>query len=137
MKSRFLVPILTLGTIVLLVFAFFTFYQNKNEIVDRINPLMKMTYGYATLPPEVTYNGGKAYVEKSSQTQIPDNYVEPVYDKAGKKPHTLTFSGGQSPEGKNYGKLEHKGTYVKYLEFVSWDEIPKDLQKVMNKEYKK
>ncbi|MFC6347022.1 MULTISPECIES: hypothetical protein [Vagococcus] len=114
----------------------FSYYKLKDskEWRDRLNPFLNKTIGYAILPEEVTYNGGDKYDPNGfgNKVQIPDKYHVLVVDSNhSKEQNYLTFSGGQSPEGKNFGKVIHKGTYVYKLEFVSWEDIPKKEQKIL------
>lgn len=36
----------------------------------------------------------------------------------------LDFQGGQSPEGKNYALVQHKGTYVRRISFFPGNRFP-------------
>ncbi|MGX7149711.1 helix-turn-helix domain-containing protein [Enterococcus ureasiticus] len=120
-----------LGTII-----FLNTYQYKNQWIDRFNPFMEMKIGYATLPTNVTYNGGKEYEESSKELQIPDPYKDIwVIDDPFGEGTRLDFKGGQSPEGKNYALVQHKGLYVRRISFVSWDSIPGMYRDIMHKEY--
>ncbi|WP_238786679.1 XRE family transcriptional regulator [Vagococcus coleopterorum] len=122
-------------TAVVLVTGFFLVFQNKNELVDRINPFMSYEISYATLPEKVTYNGGKEYVD-NGKPQYPDPYKDiwAVTDAFGGG-QRLTFKGGQAPEDKGYAMIRHKGIFVKQMTFVSWDTIPKSISNQMTKEY--
>ncbi|OJG99554.1 XRE family transcriptional regulator [Enterococcus termitis] len=131
------------GLIILLVLLvsggiFLNVYQYKNQWVDRFNPFIEMKIGYATLPTAVTYNGGKEYDESSEAPQYPDPYKDIwVLDDPFGESHKLTFSGGQAPEGKNYALVQHKGSYVRRMSFVSWESIPGMYRDIMNQEYVK
>ncbi len=123
---------------------FFNKYQYKNELIDRFNPFMKMEIGYATLPEEVTYNSGKSYNkleaekedDKNRVPQIPDPYQNiPVFDDPFGSSTLLNFLGGQSPKGRNYAIIQHKGLYVKKISFISWESIPKIYRDNMSKNY--
>lgn len=108
------------------------------ERFQRYNPFITINTGYAILPEEVTYNNGKKYEEGAEYYQFPDKYTDiEVVDGNTKNKSTLTFSGGQSPEGQHFGKLDYKNDYVYKLTFVSWDEIPKDVQKILENQNKK
>lgn len=115
---------------------FLTQYQNQNQWVDRFNPFMKMNIGYATLPTSVTYNGGKKYREDGKAPQFPDPYknIWVANDPFGEG-MLLDFQGGQAPEGKNYALVQHKGTYVKRISFISWKSIPGVYRDIMSEEY--
>lgn len=115
---------------------FLTQYQNQNQWVDRFNPFMKMEVGYATLPLTVSYNGGKKYQEDGKKLQYPDPYENIwVADDPFGEGMILDFQGGQSPEGKNYALVQHKGTYVRRISFISWESIPGVYRDIMSKEY--
>lgn len=115
---------------------FLTQYQNQNQWVDRFNPFMKMNIGYATLPTSVTYNGGKKYREDGKAPQFPDPYKNIwVADDPFGEGMLLDFQGGQAPEGKNYALVQHKGTYVKRISFISWKSIPGVYRDIMSEEY--
>ncbi|OTO72579.1 MULTISPECIES: helix-turn-helix domain-containing protein [unclassified Enterococcus] len=115
---------------------FLTQYQNQNQWVDRLNPFMKMNIGYATLPTSVTYNGGKKYREDGKVPQFPDPYKNIwVADDPFGEGMLLDFQGGQAPEGKNYALVQHKGTYVKRISFISWKSIPGVYRDIMSEEY--
>lgn len=115
---------------------FLTQYQNQNQWVDRLNPFMKMNIGYATLPTSVTYNGGKKYREDGKAPQFPDPYKNIwVADDPFGEGMLLDFQGGQAPEGKNYALVQHKGTYVKRISFISWKSIPGVYRDIMSEEY--
>ena len=115
---------------------FLNLYQCKNEWVDRYNPFIEMKIGYATLPPTVTYNNGKEYHDDGKSRQFPDP-VENIWvaDDPFGDGMRLTFKAGQSPKGKNYALVQHKGAYVRRISFVSWDSIPGIYRDTLNKEY--
>lgn len=126
-----------IGTITLVVLAvlFLTNYQNKNEWVDRFNPFMEMRVGYATLPKTVTYNGGKK-IHSTEGPQYPNSYKNIwVADDPFGEGMSLDFQGGQSPEGKNYALVQHKGKYVRRISFISWKSIPGVYRDIMHKDY--
>ncbi|MGX4687618.1 helix-turn-helix transcriptional regulator (plasmid) [Vagococcus sp. JNUCC 83] len=132
--------ILIIGSLIIVMgIIFLNVYQYKNEWVDRLNPFMEMKIGYATLPKEVTYNNGQKYSAKKSddgEPQFPDPYKNiMVMDEPFGTSSVLTFSGGQSPEGKNYAMVQHKGSYVRSISFISWDSIPGVIRDKMSKEY--
>lgn len=102
------------------------------ERFQRYNPFISIDTGYAVLPKTVTYNNGKPYEENVDFFQFPDKYQDiEVIDSKTQEKSLLTFSGGQSPENKHFGKLEYKNQYVYKLTFVSWDDIPQDIQKIL------
>ncbi|AQP54046.1 XRE family transcriptional regulator [Vagococcus penaei] len=131
---------LVIGSLLVLTgIIFLNTYQYKNQLVDRFNPFMKMEIGYATLPKKVTYNGGEKYSLKKREeniAQFPDPYknIRVVNDPFGDT-SLLTFEGGQSPEGKNYAMVQHKGLYVRRISFVSWESIPGVIRDNMSKDY--
>lgn len=115
---------------------FLTHYQNQNQWVDRFNPFMEMKIGYATLPTSVTYNDGKKYKEDGKKEQYPDPYKNIwVADDPFGEGMLLDFQGGQAPEGKNYALVQHKGTYVRRISFISWKSIPGVYRDIMSKDY--
>jgi len=136
---KYLLLVLVIGIIAGVVF--FKTYQYKNQWVDRFNPFLEMKQGYATLPEEVTYNGGKALNNDEKKDgkrvpQFPDSYKDIwVVDDAFGDAHPLTFSGGQAPDGKNYAIVQHKGLYVRRIAFISWESIPAVIRDNMMKEY--
>ncbi|BAL61895.1 helix-turn-helix domain-containing protein [Melissococcus plutonius] len=125
-------------TLILCIAVFLNLYQGRNEWIDRFNPFMDMKLGYATLPPTVTYNHGKEYKEGSKSPQVPDPYTNIwVADDPFGEGMKLTFKGGQSPEGKNYALVQHKGAYVRRISFVSWQSIPGIYRDIMSEKYMK
>lgn len=117
---------------------FLNVFQYKNQLVDRFNPFLKMEIGYATLPNDVTYNGGKQYNKNSKESQIPDPYENIfVLDNPFGHGTWLTFQGGQAPDEKKYAMVQHKGLYVKEIAFISWDAIPAVYKNKMMKTYQK
>ena len=97
---------------------------------------MEMKIGYATLPTSVTYNDGKKYKEDGKKEQYPDPYKNIwVADDPFGEGMLLDFQGGQAPEGKNYALVQHKGTYVRRISFISWKSIPGVYRDIMSKDY--
>lgn len=86
---------------------------------------MEMQVGYATLPTQVTYHEEKSKADDGQPEKIPEPYQDiwVVDDPFGEGAY-LTFEGGQSLKEKNYALVQHKGTYVKNISFVSWESIP-------------
>ena len=127
------------SALILFGIVFLNTYQYKNEYIDRLNPFMKMTIGYATLPVDVSYNDGKEYSKKDQENgvaQIPDPYENIfVLETPFGEGNYLNFVGGQAPEGKNYALIQHKGLYVKTISFISWESIPGTYRDIMSKEY--
>ncbi|TDM02215.1 helix-turn-helix domain-containing protein [Macrococcus carouselicus] len=120
------------GLSVVGLFILFSVYQNKNQMIDRINPLMETQIGYATLPREITYNNGKTYEENSEKPQYPDPYKDIiVLDTPFGDTTTLTFYGGKAPEGRNYAIVKHKGQYVEKIAFIKKETIPEIYQQFM------
>lgn len=121
----------------LCIFVFVPSY--KYQFIDRVNPFLKKQEGYAILPKEVTYNNGQKYsinsAKNQTEKQFPDDYNVLVVDSTLKSERNyLTFSGGQSPKNKNFGRVTHKGKYVYKLEFIKWNEIPKEIQIILKSE---
>ncbi|MFD1318704.1 helix-turn-helix domain-containing protein [Loigolactobacillus zhaoyuanensis] len=120
------------------LFIFLNLYQYKNQWVDRFNPLLTLRTGYATLPAQVTYNGGKEYKKGTAKLQVPDPYKNIwVVDSPFGDGTRLSFQGGQAPGSKHYALIQHKGLYVKRLSFVSWRSIPSSYQNIMAKKYER
>lgn len=98
-----------------------------------------MEVGYTILPKEVTYNDGAKYDKtKSEKGEAPftgDYQNMHVIDGLFGESAILTFSGGQSPEGKNYAVVQHKGLYVRRISFITWESIPGVIRANMSKEY--
>lgn len=135
-KNIYKYLLILIGLSVVGLFIFFSVYQNKNQMIDRINPLMEYQIGYTTLPKEVTYNGGKEYDVTRKKPQYPDPYKNmQVIDSPFGDTSTLTFEGGQAPENRNYAMVSHKGLYVDKIAFVRWDAIPPMYRQNMAKEY--
>ncbi|OJG91148.1 hypothetical protein RV16_GL000134 [Enterococcus saccharolyticus] len=87
------------------------------------------------MPKQVTYNNGQDYdvdKAKNREFQIPDDYDTLVVDSP-EDINRLTFSGGQSPEGKNYAEVVHKGAYVYKINFISWNQIPDEIKPYLQK----
>jgi transcriptional regulator with XRE-family HTH domain len=125
-RYKFLIPVFIL---IILVLCGYIYAINNTERYYRYNPFAKINTGYAVLPKTITYQGEKG------APQIPETYKDiDVINKDTLDKIVLTFSGGQSPTGKNFGKIEYKNKYVYKLEFISWDSIPKDVQEYLKKE---
>lgn len=145
LKKVYKLSLIAVCIVIISLCLFLNIFQYKNETLDRFNPFLKMEIGYAVLPKEVTYNGGKSYnrleAEKDDENrtpQIPDPYKDIwVADNPFGGGTYLSFQGGQSPDGKHYAIVQHKGLYVKRITFTSWDSIPASYRNVMNKEYEK
>jgi transcriptional regulator with XRE-family HTH domain len=89
-------------------------------------------YIYAITNTERYYRYNPELFDKVPQFPDPYKNIE-VIDKDTLDKTLLTFSGGQSPKGKNFGKLTYKDKYVYQLEFISWREIPTEIQKELQK----
>ena len=110
--------------------------DRENDHYLKFNPLVKLEIGYAKLPKTVTYNHGKAFNKQATTPQFPDPYENIwVADDPFGDGMRLTFKAGQSPKGKNYALVQHKGAYVRRISFVSWDSIPGIYRDTLNKEY--
>lgn len=143
LKKVYKLSLIIVFTIIILGCLFLNIWKYKNETIDRFNPFLQMEVGYAVLPEEITYNGGKSYnrleAEKDDEDripQIPDAYRDIwVADDPFGGGMFLSFQGGQSPEGKHYAVVQHKGIYVKRITFTSWEGIPANYRNIMSKEY--
>lgn len=137
-KILIFLVILSLGFIV-----FFNTFKYKNAMIDRFNPFLEYQIGYATIPENVTYNDGSPYQEpnvnilSSKETaQYPDPYKNIfVMDTPFGEGNYLTFRGGKAPDQKNYVMVLHKGSYVKKIQFLDWESIPKLYQNNMSKTF--
>lgn len=137
-KNIYKYLLILLGISIVGLFIFFSVYQNKNQMIDRINPLMDYQIGYTTLPKEVTYNGGKQYDKERKKPQFPDPYKNMiVFDSPFGDTSILTFEGGQAPDNRHYAMVHHKGLYVDKIVFVEWEAIPPLYRQNMSKEYEK
>lgn len=135
-KNIYKYLLIIVGALVVGLYIFFSGYQNKNEWVDRINPLMEMQIGYATLPTDVTYNGGKEFQKDSDVPQYPDPYKNiKVLDSPFGDTSTLTFYGGKDSEDRHYALVKHKGKYVKEIAFIPWEAIPILYRNNMSREF--
>lgn len=129
-RYKMLIPIFIF---IIIILSGYIYAITNTKRYYRYNPFAKLNIGYAILPEEVTYNNGNEYDPELYDKQIhqfPDPYTNiEVIDKDNLDKTLLTFSGGQSPKGKNFGKLTYKDKYVYKLEFISWEDIPKEVQK--------
>lgn len=124
---------------------FLSNYQYQNDLVDRFNPLLPTQIGYTALPTEKTAiksdyttmttrnNAGKVTGKKQVLGSPFEHMV--VTDDAWGNSHYLTFSGGLPPLDKPYAMVEHKGSYVSRINFVSWEAIPKSIRNNMYKDF--
>lgn len=78
----------------------------KHPLLDRVNPLLTMEMDYAKVP-----KGTQDYNDIT------------VYDKNGDKLNYKLSFGGYDSE-RNYVKIEHKGKYVKHIEYIDKSEFP-------------
>lgn len=132
-RYKILIPIFIF---IIIILSGYIYAITNTERYYRYNPFAKLNTGYAVLPKEVTYNNGNEYDPElfAKVPQFPDPYTNiEVIDKDTLDKTLLTFSGGQSPKGKNFGKLTYKDKYVYQLEFISWREIPTEIQKELQK----
>ncbi|MDT2830589.1 helix-turn-helix transcriptional regulator [Vagococcus carniphilus] len=131
-KYKILVPLFILITLLL---SGYIYAITSTVKYYRYNPFATISTGYAVLPEDVTYNNGLKYNEVTDSLKIPDAYknIEVIDNKTTNKVF-LTFQGGQSPKGKNFGKIKYKDDYVYELEFISWNSIPKEVQQYLSKE---
>ncbi|WEV43081.1 YxeA family protein [Lactobacillus sp. ESL0684] len=78
-----------------------------NQYTDYINPLIDMEISYAKVPK---------HTQKYRNVQAVDNN--------GKKlPYKIKYIGGYDP-GRQYIYIEHKGQYVKQIEYLPKDKFP-------------
>ncbi|SCS40295.1 YxeA family protein [Staphylococcus caeli] len=99
MNKKFIlgIPII----LVLLLIFLFTF-----DKFDRFNPFLKNETSYAIVKPN---------------TQYYQNVT--IYSEQGEKRNYKLSFGGYDPS-KQYVKLNHKGTYVKNIEYISKQNFP-------------
>jgi len=138
--KRWLVAILLVLILIGGGYLFLSNYKYQNEMVDRFNPLIPTQIGYAALPTEKTAVAGD-YVTVSNEKHrkirglgVPFKHMV-VTDDAWGNSSFLTFEGGLPPENKPYAMVEHRGTYVSRINFVSWDAIPSSIRNNMYKDY--
>lgn len=106
----------------------------QNNFIDRFNPFLKETYGYALLPEQVptkkiqgteqtTNKYGKA-IAKHRTVNMPqpvDAYVlSDIFDGG----EWLKFQVGMIPKGRNYAVVLHKGSYVKRAKLITKSQVP-------------
>lgn len=112
--------------------------HSQNELIDRVNPLLKPTYGYALLPEKtptkrekvtVTEANGKRHQKLLKQPQSVEAFV--VSDPFGSG-EWLKFQVGQIPKkGMNYALVLHKGSYVKRARLITRSDIPKLIRSII------
>lgn len=130
--------LITLVVAMVSLLIFFNAYQYRNQWVDRFNPFLALTTGYATLPAKVTYNGGNQYQKSTQKLQVPDPYTNIwVVDSPFGAGTRLSFQGGQAPQDKHYALIQHKGLYVKRLSFIPWASIPANYRAIMAEKYRR
>lgn len=101
MKKIIIIPIILI-VVILLILAFV-----RQPLLDRVNPLLSMEWDYAKVPKD---------------TQDYNDIT--VYDKNGEKlGYKLDFI-GNNPGGE-YVKIEYKGKYVKFIDYIDKSEFPK------------
>ncbi|MFK8249443.1 helix-turn-helix domain-containing protein [Leuconostoc mesenteroides] len=106
----------------------------QNQLIDRFNPFLKETYGYALLPEKVatkkvrgtqqsTDANGKTTTKKVvlDMPQPVDAYVYSDIFGAGE---WLKFQVGTIPKGYNYAVVLHKGSYVKRARLITKGQVP-------------
>lgn len=106
----------------------------QNNFIDRFNPFLKETYGYALLPEQVTTKKVKLKEQttnkygKTITKQVTVNMPQPVdayvlSDIFGEG-EWLKFQVGMIPKGQNYAVVLHKGSYVKRAKLITKNEVP-------------
>ncbi|OTN76518.1 hypothetical protein A5886_001595 [Enterococcus sp. 8G7_MSG3316] len=129
MFSRRLKFHLIFGMILILIIGI-SYLTYSIDTLNRFYPFLPVQTGYAILPQDVTYNNGQIYKVDTHERQFPDPYVNMrVVNKDSEDVRVLTFSGGQSPEGKNFAEVQYKLNYVYEIHFIYWEQIPEHIQK--------
>lgn len=123
------VKVIWIIIILLIVIGGFSYVSYTIPSLNKYYPFSTVQTGYVVLPEEVTYNNGQPYDDKTGKLQFPDPYKNmKVVNANTKEINILTFSGGQSPEGKNFAKVRYKLDYVYKIDFISWSEIPENVR---------
>lgn len=148
-KYKKIVRILVICVIVFLSFISILTYgrATQNQLIDRYNPFLKESYGYAVLPEKVTMkkiNGTEQVTEKNGKhktkkiiinmPQPVDAYVTTDIFGGGE---WLKFEVGTIPKGYHYAIVLHKGSYVKRAKLVTKNQVPSIYQSVIGDEYMK
>lgn len=117
-----------LGLIALIViFLGILSYGRKNQIdmINYINPFLKMKTEYAIVPEKIPVKNGEAQAVEAFVTDNPFGQGE-----------WLKFQVGKIPEkGMNYVVLEHKGSFVRRARLISRSDIPKIIRVNIGTEY--
>lgn len=105
--------VLVISTTSLLLLA-----RYNNDLLDRANPFVKKHWSYAEVP---YYKETKPLTVKKA-IEIQDYKNIKAYDKEGNvRSYKLSFK-GHNPYGQ-YVKIEHKGKWIFFIEYISKKEF--------------
>lgn len=104
----------------------------QNDTIDRINPFLSTTRGFAVLPQKtptkmetVTETNVKGHSVKR-RTAVPQPVTAYVVENGFGGGEWLTFSVGEVPsKGMNYAYVQHKGSYVSQATLIRRNDVPK------------
>ncbi len=106
----------------------------QNGLIDRFNPFLKETYGYALLPEQVptkkiqgteqTTNKYGKTITKHRTVNMPQPVDAYVLSDIFGEGEWLKFRVGMIPKGQNYAVVLHKGSYVKRAKLITKSQVP-------------
>jgi len=106
----------------------------QNGLIDRFNPFLKETYGYALLPEQIETKKAKVTetIVHKDGTQTTKNMITDVAKPVDAfvlsnifgEGEWLKFQVGMIPKGQNYAVVLHKGSYVKRAKLITKNEVP-------------
>lgn len=142
LKQRYRKWLISIGILFLLLLVFLGVLSwgrhSQNEMIDRFNPFLKTTYGYALLPEKTPTKREKSTITGSDgkRHQKWMNVPQPVNARVVTNPfgdgEWLKFQVGAIPEkGMNYAVVLHKGSYVKRARLVTRSDIPSLIRSIM------
>ncbi len=108
-----------LASVILICIASFVL-KNSDENLDLINPLVKREWSYA----EVPHSKDAEHLSKQELVDIQDYKGIESYNANGQKNNYLLDFKGHSPSEK-YVKIDHKGKWVYFIEYISQSEYEK------------
>ncbi len=112
--------------------------HSQNEMIDRVNPFLKTSYGYALLPKKTPTKREKELVVEANGKQhrkwvaVPQPVGAWVTTGPFGDGEWLKFRVGEIPEkGMNYALVLHKGSYVKQARLVTRNDLPRLTRSVL------
>ncbi|MGO1337038.1 MAG: helix-turn-helix domain-containing protein [Leuconostoc fallax] len=106
----------------------------QNDMIDRYNPFLEESYGYALLPeatPTKKVMGTETIIDKNGkktthrrQMMLPQPVDAYVLTNIFGTGEWLKFQVGTIPKGYNYAIVLHKGSYVKRAKLITKKQIP-------------